>query len=87
MKAARARQFRNRCEVRVAVDETGQDGEVREIDRLRSAGKLLADVRRFSSGLNFAALNPDELIGGVISGADIEYFSCVDGDVEGRRRF
>ena len=81
----RAGIVRRHGQVRVAIDQPGQHGRGRKINRLGTGGQLAEISDGLADGLDAVAFNPDGLIGQVGSGADIQHFSRMDYNFNRRR--
>ena len=72
-------------DVSVAINQAGKDGGSGEVDALRARRELRFDGGGIADLLDAIAFDPDDLIGAVASGADVENFSGFHGDDLGRR--
>ena len=70
----------------MAIDQAGKNRSAREVNRLGTSRELLQDVCGFTDGFDLSALDPDDLIGSIVSGAHVENFSGVNCNA-GRRRW
>ena len=68
----------------MTIDEAGENNGLRQVDDFCAGRKFRREVGGVADGLDAIAFDPDDLIGGVVAGADVEDFSGANGEF-GRR--